>query len=237
MMRVEYLSVPGPSVAGFVVCLIPESVHKPHRAEFADKHYYYRAGDDFLMAEPGLLRTLFSPQNRPQLKAVAMMAVSNPSSFPTGELGFDISIRFFLLNRSSYSATNLFVVVNHDWEDHPESVTGADWEFVGFRLGESIMNRTQYSLHEIAFASERPLAPGLNTLVGIVKWEKKYPIELVTMRNSEDNILLQDSMTINLSIFGDSIEAIRCHARFVGKDFEMNSEMTLKDFDISDPEE
>ena len=69
VMGVEYQSYAGPAGDGFVVCLIPMSAHRPHRAEFADRHYFYRAGDDFLQAEPGLLRILFYPQARPHLTA------------------------------------------------------------------------------------------------------------------------------------------------------------------------
>ncbi len=54
VMGVEYRSYPGPTGEGFVICLIPESGYKPHSAEWADKQYYYRAGDDFLPAQPGL---------------------------------------------------------------------------------------------------------------------------------------------------------------------------------------
>lgn len=70
----EYFSVSGPTGEGFVVCLVPESNHEPHRAEFADKQYYYRAGDDFLPAEPGLLRTLFYPQSRPFIRVEATLS-------------------------------------------------------------------------------------------------------------------------------------------------------------------
>ncbi|WP_435007791.1 AlbA family DNA-binding domain-containing protein [Tundrisphaera lichenicola] len=67
VMGVEFFSIIGPG-GGFVVCFVPESGYKPHRAEWAGKHYHYRASDDFLMAEPGLLRTLFYPQAHPQLR-------------------------------------------------------------------------------------------------------------------------------------------------------------------------
>jgi Putative DNA-binding domain len=64
VMGVEFKSYPG-SDGGFVVCFIPESAHKPHRAEWAQKHYYYRAEDDFLEAEPAMLRLLFYPRYSP----------------------------------------------------------------------------------------------------------------------------------------------------------------------------
>jgi hypothetical protein len=84
VLGVEYLSYPGPTQAGFVVCLIPESQHKPHRAEFDGQHYYYRAGDDFLRAGPSLLRTLFYPQIQPNLwLEVKLRFQLNPTDLDT----------------------------------------------------------------------------------------------------------------------------------------------------------
>jgi hypothetical protein len=62
VMGVEFKCYPGSKGEGFVVCFIPESAHKPHRAEWAQKQYYYRAVDDFLPAEPAMLRHLFYPR-------------------------------------------------------------------------------------------------------------------------------------------------------------------------------
>lgn len=67
VMNVEYQSFTSASGEGFVICLIPKSMHRPHRAEFSDKQYYFRAGDDFLIAGPDFLRTLFYPESKPYL--------------------------------------------------------------------------------------------------------------------------------------------------------------------------
>jgi predicted HTH transcriptional regulator len=82
VMDVKYASISGPAGAGFVVCLIPKSSHRPHRAEFADGHYYYRAGDDFLEAWPDLLRILFYPQYNPQFEIESLVSGRLNSSFP-----------------------------------------------------------------------------------------------------------------------------------------------------------
>ena len=59
--------------AGFVVCLVPESRYKPHRAESAGRNYYIRAGDSFHIPSVSLLRNLFFPEYHsnlwPELKA------------------------------------------------------------------------------------------------------------------------------------------------------------------------
>lgn len=58
---------------GFVVCLIPQSRYKPHRAEWANKDYYIRVGDSFVVAEPGILRILFYPDLHPYLQIEATL--------------------------------------------------------------------------------------------------------------------------------------------------------------------
>ncbi|MGA2871231.1 MAG: ATP-binding protein, partial [Verrucomicrobiota bacterium] len=52
---------PGAS-EGFVVCLIPESLSKPHRAEFSGKRFYIRMGDSSNECNVSLLRQLFYPK-------------------------------------------------------------------------------------------------------------------------------------------------------------------------------
>jgi hypothetical protein len=54
---------------GFVVCLIPESNFKPHRAEQdGKKQFYLRAGDDFVIMPVPVLRSMFYPRAKPILK-------------------------------------------------------------------------------------------------------------------------------------------------------------------------
>lgn len=140
VMGIEYQSYTNGSGEGFVVCLIPKSNYKPHRAEFADKQYYFRAGDDFLPAEPGLLRTLFYPQSNPYLwvevdlyyqlnpEDLALEYKKNPNSLDfnkiinnTSSMSFDV----FLHNTGSASAKNVYIVVNasRNLNFHP----GTDW--------------------------------------------------------------------------------------------------------------
>lgn len=59
----EY-SHPGQAPAGFVVCFVPESSFKPHRAERVEgKPYYIRINDRFEVAPHPLLRHMFYPQH------------------------------------------------------------------------------------------------------------------------------------------------------------------------------
>lgn len=126
VMGVEYQSCVNGSGEGFVVCLIPKSNYKPHRAEFADKHYYFRAGDDFLQAEPGLLRTLFYPQSNPYLwmevdlfyrlnpAALATEYLKNPTVFAYNKIvnnTSSMSLEVLLHNTGSATAKDVYIVV------------------------------------------------------------------------------------------------------------------------------
>jgi hypothetical protein len=159
VVGVEYQSYLGPSGEGFVVCLIPESSHKPHRAEFADKQYYYRAGDDFLPAEPGLLRTLFYPQIRPNLAAeVTLRFQLNPTDlapvYRSSPLAYNKvvnspSYMYFdvmLNNTGAATAKDTYVIVqaSDDLNFHP----GADWD------------TRQNPRGKAAFQARRSLHPG-----------------------------------------------------------------------------
>lgn len=63
-VEIEAYSIPNGKGEGFVVCFIPESPFRPHRAEHADRQFIIRAGDDFVTASVSLLRNLFYPQSR-----------------------------------------------------------------------------------------------------------------------------------------------------------------------------
>lgn len=141
VMGVEYQSYSGPTGEGFVVCLIPESSYKPHRAEFADQHYYYRAGDDFLRAEPGLLRTLFYPQAYPHLSVevtlrfqlslseLAREHQAHPSVFRYNKLlnsnsSMHLTVR--LHNTGTATARDVYIVIQ---SNHLIDLqVGADWD-------------------------------------------------------------------------------------------------------------
>jgi hypothetical protein len=64
----EY-SHPGQAPAGFVVCLVPESSFKPHRAERVEgKPYFIRINDRFEIAPHPLLRHMFYPQHHARFR-------------------------------------------------------------------------------------------------------------------------------------------------------------------------
>ncbi len=107
---VDFQCYPGPSGDGFVVCLVPESGHKPHRAEFAGKCYYYRAGDEFKQAEPAMLRHLFYPRYNSDFKIEVCLEYSeaNPDYRPVAKLTLKASIQ----NVGNATANDVYVRVD-----------------------------------------------------------------------------------------------------------------------------
>ena len=66
---------------GFVVCFVPESRLRPHRAELSDRRFFIRANDSFVDAPVSLLRNLFMPQVRPVLAVEFMMGAAKSCLF------------------------------------------------------------------------------------------------------------------------------------------------------------
>jgi hypothetical protein len=64
-VRVE--PIHDPAGGGFVVCLIPESNFKPHRAELVENRpYFFRIGDNFKIMPTSVLRSMFFPRASPR---------------------------------------------------------------------------------------------------------------------------------------------------------------------------
>jgi hypothetical protein len=118
-------SVPDPEDGnrGYVVCYIPESANKPHRAELAGRNYYLRIGDSSVVPPVSLLRSLFFPGSKTSFTLKARKSRS------TG------GMRFELLNTGTVSAEDVMVTVRfggrrenerlpltlkpgHYWKDH-----------------------------------------------------------------------------------------------------------------------
>jgi hypothetical protein len=145
---VEYKSFPGPNGEGFVVCLIPESSYKPHRAEWADKQYYYRAGDDFLPAEPGLLRTLFFPQRSGHVDITSTLNYAITYSEMYGQPPH-IEVEFPTLLSIGGSSTGRDIYITFLGKPWVEMQigTGQYWHYFGYETRP-------------AFLAMRPLHPG-----------------------------------------------------------------------------
>jgi hypothetical protein len=73
-VEIESFHFADKSRGGFVVCLVPESTHKPHCTVIPkSRQYFVRLGDSFRVAPTSLLRALFYPQFQAIAKVTAWM--------------------------------------------------------------------------------------------------------------------------------------------------------------------
>jgi hypothetical protein len=180
VMSVEYKAYPGPGPAGegFVICFIPKSDHKPHRAEWASHQYYYRAGDDFLPAQPGLLRTLFYPESSPHLRVEASLTyqlqpkdvAESYAKEPKPEMLVHllntpprVSLEARVYNAGTAMAKNVFIVVQATNVNLPPGwQKGSDWH-----------NRTT-PIGQVAFEAQRPLHPGDISMLFRIDYQNRF---------------------------------------------------------------
>jgi hypothetical protein len=110
---IEVEVVEGTGGQGFVVCFVPESTNKPHRAEQkTNKPYMIRCGDSFVVPSPSLLRSMFYPKVSPDLRIEVQAASGEklpivweqPRTPPYAAFIVTIS------NQGNVSAEDLFVV-------------------------------------------------------------------------------------------------------------------------------
>lgn len=100
---------------GFVVCLIPESDAKPHRAELlTNKPYKIRVADSFQHLSPSLLRNLFYPRASTSLQ-IDIVPDWTPIE-PGGPVSAKIEVLYVvkIRNTGAITARDLFVVVRTD---------------------------------------------------------------------------------------------------------------------------
>jgi hypothetical protein len=120
-VEIEAYSLGGSNAEGFVVCYIPESPFRPHRAESASRQYIIRAGDDFVAASVSLLRHLFFPQTRcflvPALKARRVAQGAAPL----------YCVDATMSNQGSASAFDTFAITHYTPKGTPHNIE-TDWQ-------------------------------------------------------------------------------------------------------------
>ena len=129
-VEVQAVLEPG-SQSGFVVCLIPNSNFAPHKAIWADREYYMRAGDSNRPMSTAMLRRMFYPHTEPRLIPVLKLTCPQKGD----QLQIHISVH--LDNQGSASAQQSYLearVRNANqgfaaykaacWEERPYSQDG-----------------------------------------------------------------------------------------------------------------
>jgi hypothetical protein len=112
----------GSDSEGFVICFVPESPFKPHRAEYASRQYIIRAGDHFVVPSVSLLRSLFFSQSRCHLvpKLTVSCTVENGNS--------SYRIEGFLDNLGSATAFDTFVIMHSSANGLPNRIPNWDYD-------------------------------------------------------------------------------------------------------------
>lgn len=152
---VEQFSDPA-SGKGFVVCFVPESTFRPHRAEHVQgKPYYIRAGDDFTIAPSSVLKAMFYPRASPYL-SVEIGVTTND----IGDGQFSVHYEARLQNVGTATANDVYVVTQIPTIFKQVS-NGIDWEPSSNPQGSSL-------------ACRRPIHPGAaSVLFNAYQWVKR----------------------------------------------------------------
>lgn len=143
-VKIEAYTKPGSTDEGFVICFIPESPFRPHRAEHAGRQYFIRAGDDFVTPSVSLLRNLFYPQSRCLLVPTFRVNHENRGG------AVECVINGYLQNKGSATAFDTFVTTHCDPNGVAYSLVGGE----GWETGPYVPYRSR---------ATRPIHPGVST--------------------------------------------------------------------------
>jgi hypothetical protein len=135
-IEIEAFPDPSEADAGFVVCYIPESPYKPHRAEMGGKRWMIRIGDDSVDTPPSVLRSLFYPHRNAYLSL--KIGIRQTMAFIQMREAVEFLITPTLVNEGPATIENLVVQVRRE-EGKWEMAMGIPmyWEGGGAAIGWS----------------------------------------------------------------------------------------------------
>lgn len=157
-IEIEAVSIPERPEKGFVVCLVPEGRFKPYRSEIkGGPQWFHRAGDQFVVISPAMLRLLFYPQISTNYEVDVELSWSWDSIKKNYELRLESRVR----NTGTATARDLTIKIKNESE---------------FRLGRNCVDPEEWSIIESAFGadfvanSNRALHPGEVRRLLCVDW-------------------------------------------------------------------
>ena len=125
-VRVE--PIHDPLGGGFVVCFIPESSFRPHRAELIENRpYFLRVGDNFKNMPTSVLRSMFYPRLSPRYLVEVRCRAFNLQSPAVASIRFDISIE----NHGTATAREPFITIHIDPALGGGLPGNTAWQFTG----------------------------------------------------------------------------------------------------------
>lgn len=189
---------------GFVVCYVPESENKPHRAEqVKNKPYLIRIADSFQNPSPSLLRSLFFPKSATKLEVVVISKWQDVSAGdyanppPHIRVVFEVKMR----NQGLVSAKDIYARIKHSL---PVEVAGP--YTAGIERGT----------RDVGIEHPRPLHPSSNAqlctltyLAGVAKVVQKndtYWRPAVEKMSLEIDVYAADMTPLYLSVTFDDWE-------------------------------
>lgn len=141
---------------GFIVCYVPESANKPHRAEqSAGKPYMIRIADSFQNPSPSLLRSLFFPRSSPKLE-VRMIPAWEPAGINQFPKLSSIKIEFSIdvQNIGLTSAKDVYIVIRPSCTVRPQDA----------RI--SVLGAIHHQQGAFGFECAKPVHPTCNIRMG-----------------------------------------------------------------------
>jgi hypothetical protein len=144
---------------GFVICLVPEGRFKPYRAEIAGRpQYYIRAGDQFVVPPPALLRTLFYPQQQPVFRVEAKLSwMLGLKDEPCPDMA-RFSCNVYIQNQGTATARDVYLALHTNLNDLSQLRNNETWTILTF------------SPKQVRFIATRPIHPGMTVHLGCLEW-------------------------------------------------------------------
>ena len=145
---------------GYVVCLIPESDRKPHRADGSGNAYFQRNGDSFIPIPHSLLRSMFHPRPLARLRPRLLM-----NTHPAEERN-PLRAHLWLNNEGEASAERFAV----------QFTSSLAWDkFKKHGLIEVERHSRGNVTSGVLYDSSRPLHPGQDRILGQHEYELTAP--------------------------------------------------------------
>ena len=135
---------PNASGQGFVVCYVPEGPFKPYRSEHADRQWWLRTCDNFIVMPRAVLSSMFHPR----CKAVFRIRIGLRWDLTKYANVARIICEAELANEGTATAKDILVVVRH--RGIPSKAEGHCFASNGWtknRAEDSVELRTAISLH------------------------------------------------------------------------------------------
>jgi Schlafen, AlbA_2 len=172
---------------GFVVCLIPESSHKPHRAEFAEnKPYLIRVNDNCIVPNPSLLRSMFFPQPRQDVN-LTLHVRGDTIEFKRSKILFDLT------NAGVTSIRNGIVKILV-LDDDPFVHGQRQWHFE--KLHSELLSRGGDSEHAVCRLLS-DIHPGETVEFGLLETNRREPIPFAVFLYQSDGIPLHLRLVVD----------------------------------------